>query len=491
MTQPYALRDTIEAAAQNTLFFFAALGALSLIAGQIVHAITSLQPLSFSQVFLPGIYSAAVFCALFFGLLFYRDLPFVRLGIALAVCGALALCYGAGLAAVLINPPDVAATAQEISADAASSDAELLKMFGVAGGGTKEQADYAPPLLPGLPAAFSIVAGLFGGFCALAVSFVMLRPRFFPSPHPGFSDLAARRPYFSKLAEVFERDVRPVLTPLEPARRKAVITRFSVYALSVPAIIFSVRLDLFLALIVTAAAIVAAELPLYRLRQKTRAVIGAALARALSLEYAADAQTPDVEEFTRLGILPRFRHGEGRDRFAGTHNGVGFRFWRALLVDRRSDMPVIVFSGIVAELVFPGAFEGRIRILVDRGRALGRFLTGTVLREGERRVNLANTAFEKRFEVYGTDQMQAHALLTPDVVENIVRLSQILSGGAHLQAAFEGNRMLIVVDYARRAGSFDMRQSMGDPSRVCHFADEVGVIYDIIDTIGVHKKPKR
>jgi hypothetical protein len=79
-----------------------------------------------------------------------------------------------------------------------------------------------------------------------------------------------------------------------------------------------------------------------------------------------------------------------------------------------------VFNGLIVALDFPGRFTGTTVVTKDAGwtATAGEFLGLKALD----RVRLEDPRFEDRYQVYGSDQVAARALLTPAVMQRIMEL---------------------------------------------------------------------
>jgi len=97
------------------------------------------------------------------------------------------------------------------------------------------------------------------------------------------------------------------------------------------------------------------------------------------------------------------------------------------------------FRGVIVSLSHPASFAGRTIIMQDKGV----FNPTTVDRM--KRVGFASSEFERIFEVYSDDQVEARALITPDLMERMIGFSQELLGH-RLQCVFLGNQMHLALD---------------------------------------------
>jgi hypothetical protein len=166
--------------------------------------------------------------------------------------------------------------------------------------------------------------------------------------------------------------------------------------------------------------------------------------------YAYAPQPPDdfFEPFRGAGILPGYDRRSLEDHVTGEVGGVRFELAEAHLEvehkRKNHTVHVTVFRGLIARYDFPKRFSGRATVRADMGAIGNRLGHGGV--EGER-VRLESTDFEKAFEVFSTDQVEARYLLTPAFMERMLTLKVHAPGG--LQAAFMDDHLWLSIDAQR------------------------------------------
>jgi len=169
------------------------------------------------------------------------------------------------------------------------------------------------------------------------------------------------------------------------------------------------------------------------------------------------------------------------DQISGQVHGTDFQSVEALLQRRDQDEEgrvryVTLFRGQIMEIDFHKDFSGRTVVLRDKG------WFNKEKKSGMKRVGLVDPVFEKIFEAYGTDQVEARYLLTPDVMQKLVDLEQKLDG-KKIRFAFLESKLYIVVATPNRYEAGSMFQSLMAPERTQRILDEIGAIYDVIDGI--------
>ena len=188
--------------------------------------------------------------------------------------------------------------------------------------------------------------------------------------------------------------------------------------------------------------------------------------------------------FVSLGLLPaRFTKSHFEDQIVGVAHGARFEFFESHLENKHSsgkkNETVTVFRGQLLALEFDQKFAGETVVLRDRGWLQGK------KKQDMKRVGLVDPVFEKIFEAYSTDQVEARYLLTPTFMQRLVDLERSVDG-KKIRFGFTGGLLLIAVETGNRYESGSMFKPLIDAGRTQKVLDEIGAIFDVID--GVMKR---
>lgn len=150
-------------------------------------------------------------------------------------------------------------------------------------------------------------------------------------------------------------------------------------------------------------------------------------------------------DFQKSRIFPAYTTAKADDCFRGVYQGVGIRVCEELLENEYHDAKGRrhvrkVFQGIGVELEMNKPFSGQTIVVKDRG-----IFNALVKYDGLQRVKLEDVVFEKIFEVYSNDQIEARYLLTTAFMERILSLQELYKG-KKIQVSFYDNKMMISVD---------------------------------------------
>lgn len=219
----------------------------------------------------------------------------------------------------------------------------------------------------------------------------------------------------------------------------------------------------------------------------TSALIGG-LCGFLKLTYSRSIGNFAFASFGGAGLVPHHDRKTLEDRIGGEHQGIAFDMIEAKLEQRRTTTDskgrtrtyyVTVFNGLLIDAASPRAFQGRTLVTYDSGK-IGNLLGG-LFRKDER-VTLESPEFEREFEVYATDQVEARVLLTPTMMERLTRLKAELGTGPRV--AFTNNRVLLAIP--RKGNQFEaggLFSSITDPAHIKEAVGELCAVFKILDTL--------
>jgi len=198
----------------------------------------------------------------------------------------------------------------------------------------------------------------------------------------------------------------------------------------------------------------------------------------------------DISPWAILRLVPqgyeRLKIGGGRkveyeDEIAGQAHGAGFESIEVKLTRESGDDTVTDFRGQLMSITFPRQFLGRTIVLRNKG-----FLQGK--KKGDmKRVGLVDPVFEKIFEAYGTDQVEARYLLTPVFMQTLVDLEHTVQG-KNIRFGFDQNKLFIAVETGNRYEAGSMFEPLTSPARTQKILDEFGAVYDIVDVVSRAKR---
>ena len=308
---------------------------------------------------------------------------------------------------------------------------------------------------------------------------------------------------FHEFPRIFQDDIRPALQANEFARLKAadrarkatwlggvvgvVGVLISLFALRVP------QLAIF-AGIAGAGIVGLGRRPLQSISKQAKSMIVEPIARQLALDFLpAPGYVDSILDHKRVGLVPGWDRSAYEDLVVGNRNGIDFEFFEAHLEDKRTTTDsngrtqtrwVTVFRGQCIRFDFHKRFFGHT--LVTRDAGFFNFMGNMTMGDLER-ARLESPKFEKAFEVYTSDQVEARFLLTPDLMQRLVELEEAFHG-KKLRCAFEGGEMFIAVEGTDLFEPGSMFTPLDNPERTRDLLNDFAVLFHLIDQVSVARK---
>jgi hypothetical protein len=238
------------------------------------------------------------------------------------------------------------------------------------------------------------------------------------------------------------------------------------------------------------------SMALNKLAKETKLMLIEPVSSQFSMGYQLAPGVPQtIHTMRSLGLVPRWDRSSFEDQLTGTRSEAPFEFFEAHLEEKRTTTDskgrtrttwVTVFRGQCLIARFPKPFNGITKVYRDMGMMnwLGK------LGHKEPRVRLEDPVFEKAFEVYGTDQIEARFLLTPDFMERLVNLEKTFKG-KQLRCAFAGGEMLLCVEGKNLLEPGSMYRKMDDLGRVKEILHDFAAIFLLIDSMCQRLAPEQ
>jgi hypothetical protein len=139
------------------------------------------------------------------------------------------------------------------------------------------------------------------------------------------------------------------------------------------------------------------------------------------------AVAPNLSELREESIFRRFDHVQADDELFGAHRGLPLNIVELKLDSGSGKNRRTVFDGLLVTIDLPRDTHAITAVVSDAGD-FGNFAE-RMGKSGRQRVRLEDPVFEKTYEVYGTDQIAARALLHPAFMEKLLALGELADFG--------------------------------------------------------------
>ncbi|MGE0755267.1 MAG: DUF3137 domain-containing protein [Alphaproteobacteria bacterium] len=197
----------------------------------------------------------------------------------------------------------------------------------------------------------------------------------------------------------------------------------------------------------------------------------------------------DLPALAASGIIPGYNRKHTEDYVKGHYKDVSLELMEATLSQKsgsgKSQRTVIKFKGIFILLSMNKNFSGKTIVRRDAG-SIGNWVSQKF--SDLENVKLEDPVFEKQFECYASDQVEARYLLTTSFMERLLQLSELF-GSKAIQCSFYDNRLLLMIS------SKENRFETGSIFEPATFVDDINtilremqLIFQIIDILKLHQR---
>lgn len=295
------------------------------------------------------------------------------------------------------------------------------------------------------------------------------------------------RPEFAGFQAFYETELSPLLAQHERTRRAAV---FNAGLLAGSLALLSLVL-VFLSPLGTAGVEIGKLLIfvgvaggawlLRRARKAIDADLMPRICARLSLRYTHLPAAPYASKLRELGLTPQADKAIYSSEIVGERTSGSFMVCHARMTRRSSAKNRsnrTVFAGQLIVLDYPARFLGKTVVKRDLGLINGLQSPGRDFS----RVGMASNEFERRFEAWSTDQVEARALLDPVVLERFLELER-LNDGKNFRAAFADGKLYCAIENNNAFGIGAMLRPLAEPSRIRNMLREFDALFDLIDIL--------
>lgn len=191
-----------------------------------------------------------------------------------------------------------------------------------------------------------------------------------------------------------------------------------------------------------------------------------------------------IHELEDSDIIPTYDRETSEDAISGKYKNVDIDLFETNLEQKRRgknrEYYVSVFKGIVITLSVHKDFSGNTIVKKDSG-TIGNWIKSKNTHLDK--VKLEDPKFEKTFEVYSSDQVEARYLLTTAFMERLLQLTESF-GGKGIECSFYKNKLLIMIPIKRNLfepGSIYQSEDFVDDAK--SLLKEMNLIFQIINIL--------
>lgn len=200
-----------------------------------------------------------------------------------------------------------------------------------------------------------------------------------------------------------------------------------------------------------------------------------------------DSSPIGVEDLAPSRLIPSYDTERRGDYVHGQHKGVELEFLETKLTKTtgtgKNKRTETVFKGIFVRLQAHKKFKGRTLVKKDYG-----FMNWANGSGSLQRVRLEDPVFEKQFEVFADDQVEARYLLTTSFMDRLLKLTELFKTNG-LECSFYDNRLLIKIPTAKNyfeTGSIFKPVTFRDDINT--ILEEMHSFFSIIETLKLDER---
>ena len=201
-----------------------------------------------------------------------------------------------------------------------------------------------------------------------------------------------------------------------------------------------------------------------------------------------EKQELEENKLTEAGIFQYFNKSSSEDCMSGTYRDTVFSFAEVNLINHNGNKnhSYCVFSGMLLSLELNNHCLGKTILKRESDKGVLNWLTGKSA--GLRNYKLGNEQFEKVFEAYSSDENEARRLLTPDLMDRLLKLNDLYPNGA-VRCSFQGNRLLIATSHngafetGRMFENYSAKKLVLDIEEYHKYLAQMHEILQMIDTV--------
>ena len=208
------------------------------------------------------------------------------------------------------------------------------------------------------------------------------------------------------------------------------------------------------------------------------------------LEFAGDfVYKPNYSapfaQYKKYDILPPFDPpvSFSEDYVKGTYNNVNIEFFEARLMrGAHFKGKKAVFNGVIAKISVNKKFSSKTVIRADKG-SFGDWVSGRKLPENQEVVRLEDPKFDKLFNVYSNDQIEARYLLTTTFMERLIEVEKAF-GSQKIECSFYKQSLVMAIHLKKdwfEPGPITEIEDFQDDSK--NLLADINSIFNICDTL--------
>lgn len=218
--------------------------------------------------------------------------------------------------------------------------------------------------------------------------------------------------------------------------------------------------------------------PLHEIKKRNKALVAQKMSDFVGLNYTAEGHAELIDEHHKAGLLPAYKFAYSEDGFSGTVHGAQFTFVEALVVppDEGTFASVdALFLGVLTKITLRKKISGKLLIMGKSGLPARKPSTEY------QRVELEDVKFMEKFDVLGTDQLEARYILTPAVMGRLLDIQKL---HWDFRASFQDGHMLTAFSQPDRFQVGSVHSAPDDPKHARDLVWDLLYVQKLSEALG-------
>ncbi|MFP4314193.1 MAG: DUF3137 domain-containing protein [Alphaproteobacteria bacterium] len=187
-------------------------------------------------------------------------------------------------------------------------------------------------------------------------------------------------------------------------------------------------------------------------------------------------------------IIPSHDKYYSEDYFKGTYKGVAMEFSEIKLTETRGSgknrRTVTKFNGLCILLDMQSKkFLGHTTLQKDAGKITEWFKEKS---SKMKRARMADPEFEKMFDAYTNDQVEARYLIDPLMIEDLKALYEEYEGNSLAVAWYDSKMLVMIASKHNHFEAADISIPATNPKSILNMKHEIGQILSIVDRLDLY-----
>lgn len=226
------------------------------------------------------------------------------------------------------------------------------------------------------------------------------------------------------------------------------------------------------------------------LQQKLQQSIGDIFVQHLypGWEFTANQSLSHVEVVSS-GLLTDGYH-PGANLMRGKHGETNFSFCHFEGDADNEESNQTLFKGLLLIFDFHKSIKGKTLVFPDQAQKnMGSWL-GKKIQEfgwnGLELVYLEDPVFEKKFVTYGSDQIEARYVLTPNMMTNLLKLQAQF--GENISFSFTKDKVAVAIKYVSSTSFTNIDAPINPEAALWYFHQPIQLATEVIDTLQLNTR---